>query len=282
MAIRDRVREAKKSGDEDEEVKERASIKGRVVYRAVQKEGQDELERTNSALAWSGLAAGLSMGFSLMSEGLLRSHLPDAPWRLLVTKFGYSIGFLVVILGRQQLFTENTLTVILPLLRKHDARTFYNVARLWTIVLVANLVGGFAVAWLLGHTNGVGPEVHKAMKEISLVAMNHDFGTLLIRGVFAGWLIALMVWLLPVADTARVGVIILITYVVGIGEFSHIVAGSVEAFYLVATGVKSFGDYFIYMVPILIGNIIGGSSIVAAIAHAEYIGGGEGKSESDD
>ena len=277
MAIRDRVREAKKSGDEDEEVKERASIKGRVVYRAVQKEGQDELERTNSALAWSGLAAGLSMGFSLMSEGLLRSHLPDAPWRLLVTKFGYSIGFLVVILGRQQLFTENTLTVILPLLRKHDARTFYNVARLWTIVLVANLVGGFAVAWLLGHTNGVGPEVHKAMKEISLVAMNHDFGTLLIRGVFAGWLIALMVWLLPVADTARVGVIILITYVVGIGEFSHIVAGSVEAFYLVATGVKSFGDYFIYMVPILIGNIIGGSSIVAAIAHAEYIGSGEGE-----
>ncbi|MGI8955300.1 MAG: formate/nitrite transporter family protein [Chthoniobacterales bacterium] len=282
MAKRDKVEEAKKSGAEDEEVKERASIKGRVVYRAVQKEGQDELERTNSALAWSGLAAGLSMGFSLMSESLLQSHLPDAPWRLLITKFGYSIGFLVVILGRQQLFTENTLTVILPLLRKHDARTFYNVARLWTIVLVANLVGGFAVAWLLGHTNGVGPEVHQAMNEISLVAMNHDFGTLLIRGVFAGWLIALMVWLLPVADTARVGVIILITYVVGIGEFSHIVAGSVEAFYLVATGVKSFGDYFIYMVPILIGNIIGGSSIVAAIAHAEYIGSGEGKSESDD
>ncbi len=282
MTKRDKVREAKKSGDEDEEVMERASTKGRVVYKAVQKEGEDELERTNSALAWSGLAAGLSMGFSLMSESLLQSHLPDAPWRLLITKFGYSIGFLVVILGRQQLFTENTLTVILPLLRKHDARTFYNVARLWTIVLVANLVGGFAVAWLLGHTNGVGPEVHKAMKEISLVAMNHDFGTLLIRGVFAGWLIALMVWLLPVADTARVGVIILITYVVGIGEFSHIVAGSVEAFYLVATGVKSFGDYFIYMVPILIGNIIGGSSIVAAIAHAEYIGSGEGKSESDD
>ncbi len=150
------------------------------------------------------------------------------------------------------------------------------------IVLAANLVGGFIVAWLLGHTNAVGPQVHESMKEISLAAMNHDFGTLLIRGVFAGWLIALMVWLLPVADTARVGVIILITYVVGIGEFSHIVAGSVEAFYLVGLGVKSFGDYFVYMIPILIGNIIGGSSIVAAIAHAEYIGSGEGESHEDE
>ncbi|MDQ3415074.1 MAG: formate/nitrite transporter family protein [Verrucomicrobiota bacterium] len=281
MARSDNVREAKQSGDEEQLVEEMSTTKGRVVYKAVQKEGEDELERTNSALAWSGLAAGLSMGFSLMTEGLLHSHLPDAPWRLLVSKFGYSIGFLVVILGRQQLFTENTLTVILPLLRKHDARTCGNVARLWTIVLLANLVGGFIVAWLLGHTNGVGPEVHESMKKISLLAMDHDFGTLLIRGVFAGWLIALMVWLLPVADTARVGVIIIITYVVGIGEFSHIVAGSVEAFYLVGTGVKSIGDYFVYMVPILIGNIIGGSSIVAAIAHAEYIGSGEGENHED-
>ncbi len=281
MAKRDRVREAKKSGDEDEEVEERSSTKGRIVYKAVQKEGEDELERTNSALAWSGLAAGLSMGFSLMAESLLQSHLPDAPWRPLVSKFGYSIGFLVVILGRQQLFTENTLTVILPLLRKLDPRTFGNVARLWAIVLAANLVGGFIVAWLLGHTNAVGPEVHAAMKEISLAVMSHDFGTLLIRGVFAGWLIALMVWLLPVAETARVGVIIIITYVIGIGEFSHIIAGSVEAFYLVGTGVKSLGDYFVYMVPILIGNIIGGSSIVAAIAHAEYVGSGEGDDEDE-
>ncbi len=281
MAKNDKIHEAKNAGDEEQQVAEKSTTKGRVVYKAVHKEGQDELERTNSALAWSGLAAGLSMGFSLMTEGLLQSHLPDEPWRLLITKFGYSIGFLVVILGRQQLFTENTLTVILPLLRKHDARTFGNVARLWTIVLTANLIGALIVALLLCHTDALGPEVHVAMKEISLHAMNLDFGTLLIRGVFAGWLIALMVWLLPVAETARVGVIILITYVIGIGEFSHIIAGSVEGFYLVVTGVKSFGDYFVYMLPILIGNIVGGSSIVAAIAHAEYIGSGEGKDHDE-
>lgn len=274
---KDDDRQAKKAGKEERQVEERTSPGGHIVYKAVQKEGQDELERANSALAWSGLAAGLSMGFSLMSEGLLRSHLPATPWRLLIAKFGYSIGFLIVILGRQQLFTENTLTVILPLLRKHDLRTFGNVVRLWAIVLAANLVGAFLVAWVMGNTNALEPGPRQAMKEIGLASMNHDFFTLMMRGVFAGWLIALMVWLLPFAETARVGVIIVITYIVGIGEFSHIVAGSVDAFYLVATGVKSFGQYFVYMVPILIGNIIGGSSIVAAIAHAEYIGSGEGE-----
>ncbi|MEO7167844.1 MAG: formate/nitrite transporter family protein [Chthoniobacterales bacterium] len=268
-----------KAGKEAKEVEERSSPGGHIVYQAVHKEGEDELERNNSALAWSGLAAGLSMGFSLMSEGLIRSHLADTPWRILFTKFGYSIGFLVVILARQQLFTENTLTVILPLLRKRDARTFINVVRLWSIVLVANLVGAFIVAWVMGHTNALEPNVRQAMKEIGLVSMNHDFITLMVRGIFAGWLIALMVWLLPFAETARVGVIIIVTWVVGIGEFSHIVAGSVDAFYLVATGVKTFGQYFVYMVPILIGNIIGGSSIVATIAHAQYVGSGDSKTK---
>ena len=277
MARDDIRKKATKAGEEAKEVEKRASPGGHIVYKAVQKEGQDELERSNSALAWSGLAAGLSMGFSLMSEGLLRSHLPATPWRLLIAKFGYSIGFLVVILGRQQLFTENTLTVILPLLRKRDLPTFGNVVRLWSIVLAANLVGAFLVAWVMGNTNALEPGVHQAMKELGLASMNHNFFTLMIRGVFAGWLIALMVWLLPFAETARVGVIIIITYIVGIGEFSHIIAGSVDAFYLVGTGVKTFAQYFAYMLPILIGNIIGGSSIVAAIAHAEYIGGGEGE-----
>lgn len=268
-------RSGEKADLESEEVEQRSSPGGHIVYKAVKKEGEDELERSNAALAWSGLAAGLSMGFSLLSEGLLRSHLPDAPWRPLVSKFGYCIGFLVVVLGRQQLFTENTLTVILPLLRKKDLRTFGNVVRLWAIVLAANVVGALIVAWVMGNTSVVEPNVHQAMKELGLASMNHSFGTLVLRGIFAGWLIALMVWLLPFAETARVGVIIIITYIVGIGEFSHSVAGSVDAFYLVTTGVKTFAQYFAYIGPILLGNIIGGSSIVAAIAHAEYISSGE-------
>jgi formate/nitrite transporter FocA (FNT family) len=113
------------------------------------------------------------------------------------------------------------------------------------------------------------------MRELGFISMNHTFGALLLRGIFAGWLIALMVWLLPFAETARVWVIIIITYIVGVGEFSHTVAGSVDGFYVVVTGGKTFLEYLAYMAPILIGNIIGGSTIVATIAHAEYIGSGE-------
>ena len=254
-----------------QEIEERSSPPGQIVYQAVQKEGQHELERSNSALAWSGLAAGLSMGFSLMGEALLRSHLPDTPWRPLIAKFGYCIGFLVVVLGRQQLFTENTITVILPLLRKKDLRTFGNVVRLWAVVLLANLVGAFVIAWLWGQTDALEPAVRQAMQALGYESMNHGFGTLVLRGIFAGWLIALMVWLLPFAETGRVWVIIIVTYIVGLGGFSHIVAGSVDGFYLVVTGGKTFLEYLSYMAPILIGNIIGGSSIVAAIAHAEHI-----------
>src|SRR4051812_30179237 len=102
-------------GEKAGEARERRSVSARIVHEAVLAEGLEELERTSAALAWSGLAAGLSMGFSLAAEGLLRAHLPDTSWRPLVDRLGYSIGFLIVILGRQQLFTENTLTVILPL-----------------------------------------------------------------------------------------------------------------------------------------------------------------------
>src|SRR3954462_5359193 len=116
---------------QNEQAEERSAPGGAVVYKAILKEGDDELERPSSALFWSGLAAGLSMGFSMIAEGLLHAYLPDAPWRPLVAKFGYRVGFLIVILGRQQLFTENTLTPILPLLQRKAGATIANVSRLW-------------------------------------------------------------------------------------------------------------------------------------------------------
>ncbi|HEY3661829.1 MAG TPA: formate/nitrite transporter family protein [Chthoniobacterales bacterium] len=267
----DRKTKKSKEEAESEEVQERTSPGGHIVYAAVFEEGMHELDRSNSALAWSGTAAGLAMGMSLLTEGVLHSRLPDAPWRPLIEKFGYSIGFLMVVLGRQQLFTENTLTVILPLLRKPRMRMFMNVARLWSIVLFCNLLGTFFVAWMMGNTNVVSPEVRHAMQEIGHNTMNQAFGSLVIRGIFAGFMIAIMVWLLPFAETGRVAVIIIITYVVGIAELAHVIVGSVDAFYMVGIGEKTMLDYFAYMGPVLLGNIIGGSSIVATVAHAQYV-----------
>src|SRR3954470_18860042 len=105
---------------EEKEAEQKSAPSAHVIYEAIRIEGRHELERQSSSLAWSGLAAGLSMGFSFVTQALLEHHLPDTPWRPLIASFGYSLGFLIVILGRQQLFTENTLTVILPLLHKQE------------------------------------------------------------------------------------------------------------------------------------------------------------------
>src|SRR6202161_4861514 len=137
---------------EQKQVEERLAIGANVVYETIRREGEEELHRPATALAWSALAAGLSMGFSFVAEGLLMAHLPDQPWRPLIARAGYCVGFLIVILGRQQLFTENTLTVILPLLLHKNLRTLLRVTRLWGVVLAANLTGTFLFALCIAKT----------------------------------------------------------------------------------------------------------------------------------
>jgi formate/nitrite transporter FocA (FNT family) len=260
------------SESELKEAEERSSVTVHVVHEAVRREGEQELKRTPAALAWSGLAAGLSMGFSLITEGLLRSRLPDVPWRPLITKLGYSIGFLLVILGRQQLFTENTLTPMLPLFHQRNRQTLSRVAMLWSVVLVANLAGALAIGCVLGNTNAFSPEVRNTFLQIGRESIGQGFGAVLLRGIFAGWLIALLVWVLPFAETARFFVIVTLTWVIGIGGFSHVVAGAVDVLCLASTGGAPWTQaVFGYILPALIGNIIGGVSLVAVLNHAQVI-----------
>ena len=255
---------------ERREVAKRAGISVVVVHEAIREEGERELHRPPWALAISGLAAGLSMGFSLMSEGLIHVYLPPAIWTPLLTNFGYCIGFLIVVLGRQQLFTENTLTVILPMLAHPNLRTLWRITRLWTIVLLANLVGAFVFAAIIAHASIFPSTVNASITEIARHSLRGDFNSTLLRGIFAGWLIALMVWLLPGASNSRPLIIIIITYIVALGGFAHIIVGSAEAFYLVSIGAASWLTYFAgFMLPTLIGNIIGGISLVAALNFAQ-------------
>ncbi len=248
----------------------RSSPKAAVVYEAIRKEGEDELGRDTAALLWSGLAAGSSMGFSFLMEALLAHYLPDTDWQPLVSKFGYCIGFLIVILGRQQLFTENTLTPILQLLHRRNRFTLMHVGRLWSAVLGANLAGALLFAVLMHAMGYFRPDLRAELVPIGMKVYATGFAATLLSAVFAGWLIALMVWLLPVAETGRVTIIILITYVVGIGGFSHIIAGAVNAFYILMTGGASFSAFLLrFFIPTLVGNIIGGVAFVAALNHAQ-------------
>ena len=172
------------------------------------------------------------------------------------------------------MFTENTLTPILPLLQRKAVATLGNVLRLWVIVLIANLIGALIVAWVAARTNAFDPHVREAFAAIGNKAMENGFGTTLLRGIFAGWLIALMVWLLPFAETARIWVIIFTTYIVGLGQFSHIIAGAVETFTIAALGQKAWVNVLgSYIVPTLIGNILGGVTLVATLNHAQVVAG---------
>jgi formate/nitrite transporter FocA (FNT family) len=244
---------------------------GEIVYRAVRQDGDHALAWSVDRLWWSGLAAGISMGFSLAGEGLLRAHLPEAHWTPLISKFGYSLGFVIVVLGRQQLFTEQTLTAILPLLSRDRPGVALGVGRMWVVVLLANLVGTALFAMTAAWTEAFDSEVRAAFAAIGREAMAHSFGTTMLRGVLAGFLIATMIWLLPGSDAARLWIVILLTYIVGLAGLAHIIAGSAEALYLVFIGERGFAEYLSgYFTPTLIGNAIGGVALVAVLAHAQH------------
>jgi formate/nitrite transporter FocA (FNT family) len=261
-----------------DEAEQRSAPTGAVVYHAICTEGESELQRPSSALMWSGLAAGLSMGFTFITTALLHSHTEASKWQPLLTSLGYPVGFVIVVLGRQQLFTENTLTVVLPFLTRPRMSTFLNVARVWAVVLAANVVGALAVAYVLASTDAVSDETFQSMRTLAKHAYQSTFSVTLLRGIFAGWLIALMVWLLPFAEAGRIFVIGLITYVVGVAHFSHIIAGTVDAAFLVFVADKTWLDLLTrFFVPALLGNIIGGVLLVAAINHAQVKAGGGGE-----
>jgi formate-nitrite transporter family protein len=261
---------AEESGSSEHKLREAESLDAKSTYEVIRREGTQELARPSGALFWSGLAAGSSMGFSFLAEALLHSHLPDAPWRPLVAKLGYSVGFLIVILGSQQLFTENTLTPMVPLLAEKKRATLRNVLRLWTVVFVANMLGTLLFALALGRLAVVGPETHHALSELARQAMRFDFGVTLLHAVYAGWIIALLVWMLPAAETAKIPVIVLMTWLIGVAGFAHVIAGSSEVFYAAWRGEATWGEATLgYVLPSLIGNMAGGIMLVAAVNHAQ-------------
>ena len=254
---------------ERDQAEQHSSIRALVIHEVLREEGEEELKRPAAALAWSGLAAGMSMGFSFLGLALMRSALPDRPWTRLVDSLGYTIGFLVVILGRQALFTESTLTAVLPVLVRRDRKTMLSALKFWAVVLSCNLVGTFIFAGLVSIPGTFTADIQNSLISISVEAVTGEFWPTVTKAILAGWMIALMVWLLPSALTAKMFVIMLLTYIVGIGHFSHIIAGSVDSAYAVFSGHAPVGAYFThFLFPTLLGNTIGGVAMVALLNHA--------------
>ena len=252
---------------ESDEAEERKLPTAAVVFETIRKEGEDEIERTAPALLFSGLAAGLSMCFSLIAMGVIGSALPPSPWHFLLESVGYTVGFVIVILGRQQLFTENTRTPVLVFLKAPTTRVFLKVMRLWSLVLAANLVGTLIAATLIVHSGAFGSDVQAALLKIGNDSVSYPWVTTFVKAIFAGWMLALMVWLLPVAEAAaRPLIIFAMTYLPAAVKFTHIIAGSVDVIYAVERGAVSPFTYLgEFLVPVLIGNFIGGVGFVALL-----------------
>jgi formate/nitrite transporter FocA (FNT family) len=254
---------------EKDQVQQHTAPPALVIHEIVRAEGEAELARAAPAIGWSGLAAGLSMGFSFLSLALVQSALPDMPSRRLLDSFGYAVGFVIVVLGRQELFTESTLTAVLPLLVRRDRKTFVALLRFWGLVLSANLVGTAIFAGILSIPGLFTHAQLQTLSDIAAESVSGSFWPTVVKAILSGWLIALMIWLLPAAKSARLFVILLLTYVVAVGRFSHVIAGSVEAFYAVFAGKASMADYALgFFVPTILGNTIGGVALVALLNHA--------------
>lgn len=258
------------SADEEKEISDNQPPRAAVLHETIRFQGDHELERTLGALWWSALAAGLTMGLSLMAMGLLYSRLPEGESAQVIASLGYSAGFLAVILARQQLFTENTITAVLPVMTTPTLANFGRLLRLWGVVLLGNLVGTLLVAWVMLELPIFDSKTDEAFLEVGRKVMENDISQMFAKGIISGWMIATMVWMIPSMESAKVWIIIMITYLMALGDFTHIVVGSAEVSYLVWAGEETWRNFlFTFALPTLAGNIIGGSCIFALISHAQ-------------
>jgi formate/nitrite transporter FocA (FNT family) len=243
-----------------------------VIYEVVRRLGDEEMARPATSLWWSGIAAGLSISFSLLAQAILETHLPDTQWRPLVAGFGYSVGFVMVVLARQQLFTESTITAVLPVLKDLSWMNLLRMGRLWGIVLVANLVGTLFAALFCAFTPVLSEDLYQGMLTISRHMQELSFVEMFFRGIASGFLIAAMVWMIPSAESAKFVVVTLMTSLIAIGGFTHVVAGSMEAFLLVIAGDWQWWEMIVlFFVPVLLGNIVGGTALFALISYAQVL-----------
>ncbi|MES2403959.1 MAG: formate/nitrite transporter family protein [Pseudomonadota bacterium] len=258
--------------DEEElhDAERRMPPRAAVLHEAIGAVGEEELKRTPSALTWSGLAAGLSMGFSMIASGALQAYLPDVPFAHLIVALGYSTGFVIVIMARQQLFTENTLTVVLPLISAPGWGKLGLMLRLWSVVFVANIIGVMIVALAVAKLPLFAPPVDRAITALGMTLMSYPVAEMFVKAIAGGWIIATLVWLMPAAESARLWIIVGLTWLIAAAGLVHVIGSAGEVFYLMFAGRLAWPEVFWhYLGPVLAGNIVGGTLIFALISHAQ-------------
>lgn len=243
------------------------------IYRQVARNAKEELKRSSMSLAISGFTGGTFMGFSALGVGLVLSLLGNGPGAFVLSRMLYPLGFIVVILGRSQLFTENTLYPVALVLA--ERRQLWNTLRLWAIVLPSNCFGALAFAALISRTHALSPAVTHAIGKLGLDAANTPAGTVFWSGMMGGWIIATAAWLVSGSHSIAGSVMIiwLLTFVVGLGSFAHCIASSGEVLTAVLAGDLPWWRYFSWLGPAVGGNVCGGVLMVTLLEYGQAIYG---------
>jgi formate/nitrite transporter FocA (FNT family) len=235
--------------------------------------GEEQLERNAPGLLLSAVSAGLDVGFGpLMVASVLAANPSETLGSRLISAVAYAIGFIIVIVGRSELFTEHTTLAILPLLSGRT--TVSRVARLWSLVFVGNIVGatGFAAAAApLGISLGL-------FQATDVGRMSHqltDFRAVVIfgSGVAAGWLMGLVSWLVTAAreTMAQILIILLVAGAISFLHLHHSIAGSVEVLMGVFVAGVPFADYLRFLGLATVGNAVGGLVFVGLVKYGHIM-----------
>jgi len=225
----------------------------------------EEFGRSMRLLFLSGLAAGLSISLSFLGMTALSALWPGGPSHLGGSLL-YPLGFLLVVMGRYQLFTENTLTPVTLVLTR--IASIPRLLRIWGVVLLANILGAALCAYVLATTGVFTPEMAEVAAGIGQHFLAMSWADLFWKGIFAGWLVASMVWLHYAARsmTARALITFVLIYPVAAAELAHCIVGSTEVLYVVFQGDASVSAYLTgFLVPAVLGNTIGGVLLVAIL-----------------
>jgi len=265
-----REREAVRSGtrsDEENSVQDATRLSARLIYEVVRRDGEQELLRPLNSLVWSGVAAGILISFSVVGEAMLRAYLPTGPSFFLIENAGYSLGFLIVILGRMQLFTENTITTVLPVMSHRSLASLMSMLRLWSVVLAANVAGTLAAGYFMTVDGAFDAQLQAAFLELSDHATGMGAWRSFLRAIPAGVLVASIVWMMSSTKAQGFIIILTFTWLIAAGDFTHIIAGSVEMAYLLWLGELGVSAALLdFFLPVLFGNIIGGTVIFTMLA----------------
>ncbi len=246
-----------------------------IFEQAVQN-GKDELARSSRALTFSGLAGGFTMGLTGLAVASVRALSPPSPTSDLISFLFYPIGFISVIIGRAQLFTENTLyPVVLVLTDRNHVR---DTLRLWGIVFASNVAGAFLFALLAVHTSSLEPKVADNLIKLGLDMVSASTANIFWSGVIGGWLIALVAWVVSASHwtIGQVAMIWLLTFVVGVGHYAHCIATSGEILAASIGGPVPMVSYFHWLLFATVGNIVGGVTIVSLLNWGQVHAGKRG------